>query len=1439
MLKSLSFRVLSLIFAVSIHQNVVAQCPITNSCTPGNATNVQAPLFGGGIYEVSLGTFFHASAGATEGYVDNCPLGVTNITIGQPISIVVKTGNLVSENVRVYIDLDNDLTFNPTTELVFSSNNAKNHTGSINISTANLNETVKMRVTADLITAAIPGPCSTPEYSQVEDYAVKIIANIVPPVAQFSVSDTLTCNGTISFTDQSINNPTTWLWNFGDNQTSNLQNPSHTYTNPGQYTVSLKVTSVNGADSITKLNLIRYNDTVPVAASCAPITQNQCCGYGITRFRLNTIDNFSTVGSYENFTCTRRTTILQGRSYTLSLTTNPNQTQDSKIWIDFNNNGIFETEELVWTSLNSISPSAPLIINSLPGMLLNIPLRLRVVSEYAGATFNSCSPLDKGQCEDYTVVIKENTEAPVAAFTVTSPNFCLPTFNFSSQSLNVISSYHWYFGDGNDSLTTNPNISYSYASPGSYTVKLVVVGPFGYDSLTIEDAVSFLGAPLAACDLISQIIPQPIQVGIARVQFGSIDKSSGNYNEGYQDFSCSNQATVFAGQSIQLRVKNSSQIAEKVRAWIDWDGNGTFADNELVLSTNGDTVHTAQVAIPETALMNQPLRMRIASNANQAGAIQSCGNLQAGQAEDYGVIVKPNTVPPVTLFTVDKVVNCTGIALFKSQSLNAPTSYLWDFGDGQTSTEANPTHTYTATGIYTIKLKTVNNFGVDSLIKPNYVNVTQLTGMVPASCTPASVTGATQFGIARVTFAGIDKQSGSAIEGNMDFTCDGLGQGVIGTQVPITIQNSGTNSERVSVWIDWDNNGVFATNELAYSSNGATIHNGNVTIPANALVNVGLRMRVKSDANNTQTGTACSGLQFGQTEDYQLRLQGNSNPPVALFKADKTISCFSTIQFTDTSLNAPTSWKWYFGDGDSSTLRNPSHTYPGPGQYTVQLIASNANGTNSNTKLNYITISTGDGLKAAPCSPATANTGATNPGAGIIQVILGTINKTSGNAVAESYQDNACSDRTNLLIGQSYTLTVRTNQTINESCRAWIDWNNDGQFADPGERVLTSNNARNHNATINIPATAVIDTSLRLRIVSDIVQGPGGNLQPCNAPNFGQVEDYSVKVIQNTQPPVANLFSRKPITCSGYVQFADSTQNIPTSWFWQFGDGQTSTEQNPLHQYQSTGFFTVKLKATNAFGVDSVERLNYVNVTGIYGPKPAQCTNAVTNNGPFGISRVRLANLDKTSGFTVVDGGYLDYSCGDSAFVVVNSVSQTDVLTVNTSQQQNCRVYIDFNNNGLLETTEQVLNNQNNNVHTANLTFTQSQCLGVPVRMRVISDNRANNINGPCYNPVGGQVEDYMVRLIWAVSVSDQLLEENKISIRPNPSDGQFSMVAPSAFSGQVWTIVDIQGRKISEGRFSAMEVQKIEQQQLTAGLYYLIVESPIGILREKIVVQK
>ena len=80
-------------------------------------------------------------------------------------------------------------------------------------------------------------------------------------------------------------------------------------------------------------------------------------------------------------------------------------------------------------------------------------------------------------------------------------------------------------------------------------------------------------------------------------------------------------------------------------------------------------------------------------------------------------------------------------------------------------------------------------------------------------------------------------------------------------------------------------------------------------------------------------------------------------PPVADFVGNPTSGTAPlNVAFTDTSSGSPTSWSWTFGDGGSSGTQNPSHTYNTANQYTVSLTATNAQGSDTETKTNYITV---------------------------------------------------------------------------------------------------------------------------------------------------------------------------------------------------------------------------------------------------------------------------------------------------------------------------------------------------------------------------------------------------------------------------------------------------------------------------------------------------
>ncbi|MCB0395888.1 MAG: S8 family serine peptidase [Flavobacteriales bacterium] len=95
--------------------------------------------------------------------------------------------------------------------------------------------------------------------------------NTQPPIADFISSST--CGATVYFTDQSENEVTSWLWDFGDGNSSTTQNPSHTYATDGTYTVSLTVSGTYGTDSIVK-----NNDVTVIIPEVTSVTGDDACG---------------------------------------------------------------------------------------------------------------------------------------------------------------------------------------------------------------------------------------------------------------------------------------------------------------------------------------------------------------------------------------------------------------------------------------------------------------------------------------------------------------------------------------------------------------------------------------------------------------------------------------------------------------------------------------------------------------------------------------------------------------------------------------------------------------------------------------------------------------------------------------------------------------------------------------------------------------------------------------------------------------------------------------------------------------------------------------------------------------------------------------------------------------------------------------------------------
>ncbi|MET4073757.1 GEVED domain-containing protein [Hymenobacter sp. UYCo722] len=648
-----------MVLAVGAAQTARAQttCPIAATCTPGNASSGQAAFFGMGILNVTVGNNLinNTSANYSEGYKDNSCTKNAALTVAQPYAISVRTGPNVAENVRVWIDYNNDGAFVGASELVFSSDNATLHTGTfIPPATAVLNTNLRMRVAADFANGTVPTSCSTPQYSQDEDYSVRLSANASPPVAAFTVSATTTCTGTVQFTDASQNLPTSWLWTFGDGTTSTLQNPAHQYATAGTYAVTLRATNAAGATT-SAATTITYNTTVPVAASCTPQTQSYFANYGIIRFRLGSIDNTSADGSagYQDFTCTQRTELTVGINYPMIITTGGTNPHDIRVYLDKDNNGTLTAAEQVYASAITATPGATTTFNLPTGIVLNQPLRLRVVADAIGNVSGPCANPVSGQAEDYTVIVRANTLPPIIDF---SSNYvagsCVNPVQFTDQSTNLPTSWLWDFGDGGTSTLQNP--AHQYAATGSYNVTLTATNTFGTASKTSPNAVSVQVPCLTYCSANGsgpfgpngQVQSSPFWITSVSVPAASYVNTSGNAPGGYASY-VANPITVNPGATVPFTVVTNVSVVHRTAVWIDLNQNGVFDNSELVatgISTSGTAAGTfsGSFTVPAaTRPLTTRMRVLVQANANTNVPNPCSVNLLNAEVEDYLLRVQP------------------------------------------------------------------------------------------------------------------------------------------------------------------------------------------------------------------------------------------------------------------------------------------------------------------------------------------------------------------------------------------------------------------------------------------------------------------------------------------------------------------------------------------------------------------------------------------------------------------------------------------------------------------------------------------------------------------------------------------------------------------------------------------------------------------------------
>ena len=997
-------------------------------------------------------------------------------------------------------------------------------------------------------------------------YAVSlfgIAASAQVPVANFTGSPVSGCSPVIvTFQNLSSGNPTSWAWDFGNGNTSTLQNPTATYFTAGTYTVTLTATNANGSNTLTRSQYItvHQNPSVDFISN----TTSGCFPLRVQFSDLSDAGTGNTIVSWQ--------------------------------W-DFGNG-------------NTSALQNPLVTYLAAG---TYSVTLRVTND-KGCTKVLSRP-------NYITV----TAGVKAGFTHTQSTVCRPpaTISFTNTSTGPPTlSYLWDFGDGGFSSAVNP--TYTYLTSGSYIVTLVTFSTAGCQDTALSAPIVIGGfntsftAPASVCinevvNFINTSVPTPASIFWTFGDGGTATSLNATHSytaTGTYTVWLYNTYNTCRDSIAQIITVNPRPVAD-FTAPITSKCEPPLTVNFQDISTGGATGWQWDFGdgSPVSTLQN-PSHTYTAYGSFNVRLIATNG---------FGctdTIVKPNyiiirrasiSIPGLPTrgcipFTISPVPTIS--------SVDVITSYFWDFGDGGTSTLANPVYTYTTQGTYTVKLFITTSTGcTDSLVIPMAVRV----GSKPVadfSATPIPVCGRQLVYFTDLSVPA-DEWSwtfgdggGSSIKnpthsyndtGYFDIrliaTNNGCADTITKTSYirvlpPIArftpvpnctnrLQFSFTDQSIVPVTWEWD---------FGDGSPVSTVQNPVHTFPAFSFYNIRLIV----------TNGACADtlIQTIQTVD--------ENPDL---NADMVTACkIVTIPFHAININVAniTNYAWTFGDGGTANVAIPdvTHTYSVSGTYTVTLITTDINGcTDMVTKTNYIRI-----------NGPVADFSATNTAgcAGLLNTTFNDLSVPDGINNITNWQwhfgDGVIQNFTAPPFQHTYnttgTFSVKLIITDAAGCKDSITISNIITATDPIPNFVSAD-------TLSCPGAIVTftNTSTPAGFTSQWDFGDGGT-STATSPTyvyattgiypvklriqdaFGCPDSITKNAYIRIDLPVPDFtMSDSLSSCTPFeVQFTN-TSTYYSSVLWDFGIGEgTSTLNNPIHYYSTPGSYQVKLRITSPGG---------------------------------------------------------------------------------------------------------------------------------------------------------------------------------------------------------------------------------------------------------------
>ncbi|MEO1516551.1 MAG: PKD domain-containing protein [Bacteroidota bacterium] len=658
-----------------------------------------------------------------------------------------------------------------------------------------------------------------------------------PPVVDFVSSTQEECiEVPISFTDLSSSNAERWLWKFGDGEESVAQNPVHEYQDTGFYDVTLIVTHNGCSDTMTFFDYIQIKE---------PLAKFRAIQYCNDILRVDFVDrsvgaetvfwDFGITGSSTDTTSERSPTftfpgpgMYNVTQTAFNSTTNCEHSTTEIITISDPNASFSFTPNTGCAPLNlTIEDQSDWAVQwewSAPGGTISnfTAPEPRITYETPGAYSDvQLIITDINGCKDTFINTVDTIYANGIDVNVSfTPNEgCGPlTVDFTDRTTNLFANntnWTWTFGDGlGESFDQNP--SFTFEENGYYDVILVVRDEWGCSSRVKRDSAIHVIRPT--------------------VNFGTLDT-----------FSCTTHCVAFA---------DSSSGNNLTYLWDFGDGNSSTDQNPSHCYQSEGTF-TVCLTVTDDRMCSEQL-----CRTNYIQIVDPVA--------DFTADVTSSSCPPLT-------VN------FTNNSTNA-TRYLWDFGDGSGfSSVENPTTTYSESGNYDVQLivsNTPNCF--DTLLLEDYIQINgpdgSFTYSIDSTCVPM-----------RVTFYG--QSSGSFF-----FIWD-FGDGVVDTSAQIAMMDT--------VVHYYETEGQF--------------------FPALRILDPSGCSFVVAD----QVGFRAARLDLDFSLDQRLFCDDNLPGPLT----------FSNLSFSI----EPVSFNWQFPGGtpDNSSAIEPVVEYTAPGSYDVMLIADN------------------------------------------------------------------------------------------------------------------------------------------------------------------------------------------------------------------------------------------------------------------------------------------------------------------------------------------------------------------------------------------------------------------------------------------------------------------------------------------------------------------